>query len=212
MRNRKIRTYPPIIVSAVVILLTIALAAHAVVTEVSRDAAEPQGTVEATNYTVEVAEHAVVVQVPAEHIETPEDEPGQEVADQSDTQRHSFDSDDSQMLMKIAMAEAEGESVNGKAMVMLVVLNRVLSNQFPDSIEEVIFQHYGDVWQFSTVADGGRYWATEPDDECAEALALVESGFDESHGALYFESTGKDGWHSRNLEFLFKLGGHKFYR
>lgn len=51
-----------------------------------------------------------------------------------------WDKDDSYLLCKIAMAEAESEGVKGKALVMLVVLNRVWSNEFPDTIEEVIFQ------------------------------------------------------------------------
>lgn len=66
--------------------------------------------------------------------------------------------DDSYLLCKIAMAEAESEGVKGKALVMLVVLNRVWSNEFPDTIEEVIFQKN----QFSPVANG-RYDAVEPD-------------------------------------------------
>ena len=66
------------------------------------------------------------------------------------------------MLMKIAMAEAEGESVEGKALVMLVVLNRVWSDAFPDTIEEVIFQPR----QFTPAVPGGRYYTTEPDDGC----------------------------------------------
>ena len=38
-------------------------------------------------------------------------------------------------------------------------------------------------------------------------------GWDESWGALYFESAeNTDGWHGRNLELLFQYGGHKFYR
>lgn len=123
---------------------------------------------------------------------------------------HSYDWDgeDSEILLKIAMAEAEGESVEGKALVMLVVLNRAWSEQFPDSIEEVVFQKN----QFSPTAPGGRYWTTEPDEGCYEALELVMSGWDESQGAMYFESTGRDGWHSRTLEFLFQYGGHKFYK
>ena len=119
-----------------------------------------------------------------------------------------WDGEDSEILMKIAMAEAEGESVEGKALVMLVVLNRVWSDDFPNTIEEVVFQPR----QFSPVAEGGRYWTTEPDDGCREALELVMDGWDESYGALYFESGGKDGWHSQNLEFLYQYGGHKFYR
>lgn len=48
-----------------------------------------------------------------------------------------WDKDDSYLLCKIAMAEAESEGVKGKALVMLVVLNRVWSDEFPDTIEEV---------------------------------------------------------------------------
>lgn len=119
-----------------------------------------------------------------------------------------WDAEESQMLMKIAMAEAEGESVEGKALVMLVVLNRVWSEDFPDTIEEVIFQPE----QFSPVTEGGRYYTTEPDEECYEALGMVMNGWDESRGALYFESCEKSSWHSENLEYLYQVGNHKFYR
>ncbi len=111
-------------------------------------------------------------------------------------------------VLKIAMAEAEGESVEGKALVMLVVLNRVWSEDFPGTIEDVVFQPR----QFSPVREGGRYYTTEPDRECYEALELVMQGWDESGGALYFESCDKDSWHSENLEFLYQYGNHKFYR
>jgi len=113
-----------------------------------------------------------------------------------------------ELLLKIAMAEAEGESVEGKALVMLVVLNRVWSDDFPNTIEDVIFQPR----QFSTVTEGGRYYTTEPDAGCYEALELVMYGWDESQGALYFESCKHDSWHSENLEFLFQEGNHKFYK
>lgn len=119
-----------------------------------------------------------------------------------------WDAEESQMLMKLAMAEAEGESVEGKALVMLVVLNRVWSDDFPGTIEEVIFQPK----QFSPVTEGGRYYTTEPNEECREALELVMNGWDESGGALYFESCEGGSWHSENLEYLFQEGNHKFYR
>lgn len=123
-----------------------------------------------------------------------------------------WDADDAELLLKIAMAEAEGESTEGKAMVMLVVLNRTWSADFPNSIEEVIFQNDPDR-QFSVTEDGGRWYTTEPDADCVEALELVESGWDESWGAMYFESCGNEpSWHSRNLDFLFQLGNHKFYK
>lgn len=116
--------------------------------------------------------------------------------------------EDTDILLKIAMAEAEGEGVKGKALVMLVVLNRVWSDEFPGTIEEVVFQR----GQFTPTAEGGRYWTTEPDGECYEALELIESGWDESRGALYFESCDGDTWHSRNLEKIFEYGNHKFYK
>lgn len=51
-----------------------------------------------------------------------------------------FDANDAYLLEKIAMAEAESEDTEGKALVMLVVLNRVWDARFPDTIEEVIMQ------------------------------------------------------------------------
>jgi spore germination cell wall hydrolase CwlJ-like protein len=119
-----------------------------------------------------------------------------------------WDEDDSYMLCKIAMAEAESEGVEGKALVMLVVLNRVWSEEFPDTIEEVIFQKN----QFSPVANG-RYDEVEPDKECYEALEMIQfEHWNESQDALYFESKSDSKWHSENLEFLFKYGRHYFYK
>lgn len=119
-----------------------------------------------------------------------------------------WDAEDSYMLCKIAMAEAEGEDTEGKALVMLVVLNRVWTDEFPDTIEGVIYQKN----QFSPISNG-RYDKVEPDDDCWEALRMVESGWDESQGALYFESEkNADNWHSRHLKYLFTHGGHRFYR
>ena len=119
-----------------------------------------------------------------------------------------WDVDDSYLLAKIAMAEAEGEDVEGKALVILVVLNRVWTDEFPGTIHDVIYQKN----QFSPIANG-RFDRVEPDDECYEALEMVMSGWDESDGALYFESEkSADNWHSRHLKYLFTHGGHRFYK
>lgn len=75
---------------------------------------------------------------------------------------------DSDILLKIAMAEAEGEGIEGKALVMRVVLNRVADAEFPDSVEKVVFQ----AGQFEPVKDDGRYWNVEPDAECYKALYM----------------------------------------
>ena len=104
------------------------------------------------------------------------------------------------------MAEAESEDTEGKALVMLVVLNRVWDDEFPDTIEEVIFQK----GQFSPISNG-RYDEVEPDEDCYRALQLIQTGgWDESHGATYSKSVST--WHSENLTFLFKHGKHYFYK
>jgi hypothetical protein len=50
--------------------------------------------------------------------------------------------EDAQLLMQIAAAEAEGEGPDGQRFVMSVVLNRVASPEWPNSIREVIFEPY----------------------------------------------------------------------
>lgn len=195
--SRKIRIYPPVIVTALVALIFAVMAISSIVAEAEREAAGQQ------------APPLITLAQPTETPwPTAEPQPTPEPTYTSMIHSYDWDGEDERMLAKIAMAEAEGESVEGKALVILVVLNRVWSDEFPDSIEEVIFQKN----QFSPVAEGGRYWTTEPDAGCYEALELVMGGWDESQGAFYFESTGRDGWNSQNLEFLFEFGGHKFYR
>lgn len=112
------------------------------------------------------------------------------------------------LLAKIAMAEAEGEDTEGKALVMKVVLNRVSDKQFPDTIEDVIYQPR----QFSPIGNG-RFDKVEPNDDCYKALEMVNEGkWDESQDALYFESRSNSTWHQDNLEYLFKHGNHYFYK
>lgn len=126
-------------------------------------------------------------------------------------QSYDLDAHESYLLAKIAMAEAEGEDTEGKALVMLTVLNRVGSDGFPNSIEEVIYQD--NPRQFTTLEPGGRFYTTEPNDDCWDALDLIMiEKWDESNGALYFERTSNGPtWHSENLTELFVHGNHTFY-
>ena len=88
----------------------------------------------------------------------------------------------------------EGEDTEGKALVMLVILNRIQSSSFPDSVESVIYQKH----QFQPISDG-RFDRVEPSADCWEALRMVQSGWNGSQGATYFEASG-NGWHARNLD------------
>lgn len=116
--------------------------------------------------------------------------------------------EDAYRLCKIAMAEAEGEDTEGKALVMLVILNRVASDRFPDTVWEVITAD----GQFTSYRNG-RYDRVEPSDDCWAALDLIQDGgWDESCGATYFErATSETTWHSANLKALFTHGHHTFY-
>ena len=114
--------------------------------------------------------------------------------------------DDAQMLMKIAMAEAEEDGVEGQAMVMAVVLNRVKDNRFPNSIGEVIFQAH----QFSPISDG-RYFEAEPDVNSHLALSEIEKGNYENVDALYFENADSS-WQAEHCEYLGTVGHHRFYK
>ena len=120
---------------------------------------------------------------------------------------------DEYLLAKIAMAEAEGEDLEGKALVIRTVLNRVQSKYFPDTVEEVIYERTGGGgWQFSPLADGGRWYTTTPNKDCYDAVDMVMSGWDESQGALYFESRSDSEWHRNHLQYIFKHGKHYFYK
>lgn len=125
-----------------------------------------------------------------------------------------WDGEDTYELAKLVMAEAEGCDMPTKVRIVMVVLNRVWDGRFPDTIHDVIHQiGPGTVYQFSPVAPGGRYWTTEPNAECYEAveIAMLVTR-DWSHGALYFEScTNEDNWHSRNLIEVCSSGGLRFY-
>lgn len=120
-----------------------------------------------------------------------------------------WSANESYLLARIAMAEAEECNTQTKTLIIMCVLNRVWSDEFPDTIEEVIFQEN----QFSPI-DNGRWDRVEPNEDCYEAVKIVmEAKYDYSGGATYFENCAdEDNWHSRNLEFLYESEGIRFYK
>ena len=116
------------------------------------------------------------------------------------------------MLHKISIAEAGGESIESMAIIMLVILNRVYSENFPNSIEEVIFEKTDGVAQFTPTIDG-NYDKAQPNEKSYEAMKLVLGGWDEAQGALYFEACENGSyWHSTTLEYLFEKDGVRYYK
>lgn len=122
---------------------------------------------------------------------------------------------DLEALLRIVEAEAGGEDEEGKLLVANVVLNRVESEQFPDTVTEVVFQRERGVTQFSPVSNG-RYWSVKISEETINAVERALEGEDISQGALYFAArkyadSNKMKWFDEKLTFLFAHGGHEFF-
>ena len=115
--------------------------------------------------------------------------------------------EEQELLQKLMLAEAEGEGDIGMMMVANVVYNRIQSPDFPDTVQEVIYQE----GQFASVTDG-RLAAAQPNELTEEILTDLQlEYFDLTGGALYFCEASSDQWHN-NLEFLYQYHHHKFYR
>lgn len=118
-----------------------------------------------------------------------------------------YSQSDYQLLGRIISAEARGESYTGQVAVGAVVLNRVKSASFPDSISGVIYQKGA----FSAVTDGQFNQPVSSTSLKAARDAL--SGWDPSGGALYYFNPAKtnDAWmHSRPV--ITTIGNHRFCR
>ena len=122
----------------------------------------------------------------------------------------SYSQDELLWLARIICAEACGEPTEGKIAVGNVVLNRVRSPEFPDTIYDVIFDRAYGV-QFEPVLNG-TVW-NEPDTACIEAAKRALEGESVVGESLYFfnpvlaEST----WIAENRRFYTSIGGHDFY-
>ena len=123
--------------------------------------------------------------------------------------------EDKEVLLRIVEAEATCEDIKGRMLVANVILNRVVSKKFPNSIAEVVFQNNGVTYQFAPIKDG-RYWTVEVSDETREAVERVLAGEDYSQGAMYFAArrlANKQAmsWFDTSLKFLFRHGVHEFF-
>ena len=120
---------------------------------------------------------------------------------------------DAWALMKLSRSEdgdIEGdEGVDAQLAVMNVAMNRLKSEEFPNSIPEIIYAPM----QFAVISDG-NYEKAVPNVNSHLALARLEKGEDISQGALYFEasSNSSESWHSQHRQFLFENYGQRFYK
>lgn len=129
--------------------------------------------------------------------------------------KYEISDEDYEVLLRIVEAEAGSEDIEGRMLVAGVVLNRVNSEAFPDTVKEVVFQRENGTAQFSP-AYSGRYDKVIVSEETIEAVERVLCGEDISEGALYFASrkyanSDKMRWFDEKLTFLFSHGGHEFF-
>ncbi len=109
----------------------------------------------------------------------------QAVYGSSDKGKSDSSDQDLYWLARIIEAEAEGEPYLGKVAVGSVVMNRVDSNAFPDTVKSVIFQQLNGRYQFSPVASG-KIYRVSPSEDSYRAAKEAINGVDPTNGSLYF--------------------------
>ena len=121
-----------------------------------------------------------------------------------------YDKNEVYWLSRIIYAESGAEPFRGQIAVGNVVLNRVESKQFPNTIYDVIFDRKYGV-QFSPVASGSIY--NTPSASAIVAAKICLEGYSVNRNVLYFMNPdlATNNWISNNRKFAFKIGGHSFY-
>lgn len=112
---------------------------------------------------------------------------------------------DHRLLSKLVYAEARGEPYKGQVAVAAVVLNRVASSSFPNTISGVIYQRNA----FTCVNNGSIN--NTPDSSCIRAALDALNGWDPTGGCLYYYNpkTAVDDWiRTRTTKTV--IGRHSF--
>ena len=116
--------------------------------------------------------------------------------------------DERYWLQRLVQAEAGGESYRGKLLVASVIVRRLWSDSFPDTVNGVIW----DGTQFESVVNGAIYDnISDPSEETVRAVdeILIDGPITR---ATYFRTTeAGDNWHKNNLWCLGYEGKHAFF-
>lgn len=104
-----------------------------------------------------------------------------------------FTQSDFDLLARLITAEADGEPYEAKVGVGAVVVNRVISKEFPNTISSVIYQVINGFYQFTPVENGYINNPASADAKKAAYAALY--GSDPSKGSLfYFDDSATNKW------------------
>lgn len=117
----------------------------------------------------------------------------------------SYSNSDINLLARLIYGEARGESYVGQVAVGAVVMNRIRSSSFPNTMAGVIYQSYA----FTAVADGQINLT--PDATAKKAAQDAMNGWDPTYGAIYYYNpkTATSSWiFSRQTTIT--IGNHVF--
>lgn len=123
----------------------------------------------------------------------------------SNSSSSSSNSNNVNLLARLVYGEARGEPYTGQVAVAAVVLNRVKSSSFPNTIAGVIYQNGA----FDVVRDGQINMA--PNSTAIKAAQDALNGWDPSYGAIYYfnPNTATNAWiWSRPMTVT--IGNHRF--
>ena len=114
-------------------------------------------------------------------------------------------SNDLYLIAKCIYAEARGEIYEGKVAVGAVILNRVASPEFPNTVYGVIYQP----WAFTAVHDGQIN--LEPDAICYQAAEDALNGWDPTYGSLFYynPAVATSSW-IFDRQVVTQIGNHVF--
>lgn len=117
----------------------------------------------------------------------------------------SYSNNDVNLLARLIYGEARGESYVGQVAVGAVVLNRVKSASFPNTVSGVIYQGYA----FTAVADGQINLS--PNATAKKAAQDAMNGWDPTYGAIYYynPATATSSW-IFSRQTLVTIGNHVF--
>jgi N-acetylmuramoyl-L-alanine amidase len=110
-----------------------------------------------------------------------------------------------ELLARIVHAESKGEPYLGQVCVAAVILNRVDSADFPNSLAGVIYQPGA----FEPVSNGSINQAVPKDASARKAAREALNGYDPTNGCLYFfnPSTATSKW-IRSRQIVKTVGKH----
>lgn len=200
-KRRMIRRFAPTVALCAVIAIIAAACVCALARPVARDTQPEAASTETVAAATKIA--PAITKAAEQITKTPETITPEAPEEISRYAALNVTEDDIDMLAALAWHEARGEPFDGQVAVVLTALNRCLSPEFPDTVEEVVFQKYGDVWQFSPAP---YLWTAEPTQTQYDAVytALHDTDYILPAEAVFFSTK------AYNDNIVAVIGNHIF--